>query len=147
LGLSTSPTLALAGLHRAAKLLIKRYGEDAPIHAAMRADELAEKGDVEGRTVWIRIMEATRTLLDKTPPGEGQPVHQVCPGRVGGSRLQLKGAAPRLHDCTLAGVRGATIQRFGLQSSSRAKVRPRFVCIGSPSDQSGQAGARPLSAP
>ncbi len=34
--------------YRSANLLIKRYGEDAPIEAAMRADAILEKGNLEG---------------------------------------------------------------------------------------------------
>ena len=35
-------------IHRAAWLMIRRYGEDAVIQAAMRGDELLTKGDKEG---------------------------------------------------------------------------------------------------
>ncbi len=31
-----------------ANLLVKQHGEDAPIHAAMRADAMLEAGDLEG---------------------------------------------------------------------------------------------------
>lgn len=62
-------------LYRGAGALIKQPGEDAPIHAAMRADELAEAGDMEGRAVWIRIVEAVKELLDDLPPGDGEAVH------------------------------------------------------------------------
>ena len=48
---------------RAAKLLVDRHGDDAPIHAAMRADELMDQGDMEGRAVWLRIKEAVEELL------------------------------------------------------------------------------------
>ncbi len=37
--------------HRTAKLLIDQRGEDAPIHAAMQADELLEAGDLDGAAV------------------------------------------------------------------------------------------------
>ncbi len=40
-------------VYRAAHLLIKRHGDDAPIEAALRADELAADGDMEGRAVWM----------------------------------------------------------------------------------------------
>ena len=33
-------------IYRSAQALIKRHGEDAPIHAAMRADAMLEKGDL-----------------------------------------------------------------------------------------------------
>ncbi len=32
-------------IYRAANLLVKQYGQDAPIEAAMRADAMIEKGD------------------------------------------------------------------------------------------------------
>ncbi len=56
-------------------LLIKRHGDDAPIEAAMRADELAADGDMEGRAVWKRIIRAVEELLHQEPPGDGEAVH------------------------------------------------------------------------
>ncbi len=47
---------------RSANLLVKRHGEDAPIHAAMRADAMLEKGDVDGYAVWRRILRAVEGL-------------------------------------------------------------------------------------
>ncbi len=44
--------------YRSASLLVKQHGEDAPIHAAMRADAMLEKGDLEGYAVWKRILRA-----------------------------------------------------------------------------------------
>ena len=38
-------------IYRAANEPIEQHGEDAPIHAAMRADELMEAGDMEGVAV------------------------------------------------------------------------------------------------
>ncbi len=35
-------------IYRTVNVLVKQHGEDAPIHAAMRADELLAAGDVEG---------------------------------------------------------------------------------------------------
>ncbi len=34
-------------IYRAANVIIKQYGQDAPIHAAMRADALLDKGDLD----------------------------------------------------------------------------------------------------
>ena len=48
---------------RAAALHIKQHGEDAPIHAAMRADELLMEGDVDGAAVWKRIVKVVEALL------------------------------------------------------------------------------------
>ena len=62
-------------IYRSANLLIERYGEDAPIHVAMRADELMETGDMEGVTVWKMILKAIKELLDTTRPGDQSAVH------------------------------------------------------------------------
>ena len=35
-------------IYRAARLLIDKHGDEVPIHAAMRADELFEAGDMDG---------------------------------------------------------------------------------------------------
>ncbi len=35
-------------IYRSAQVLIKQHGQDAPIHAAMRADAMLEKGDAVG---------------------------------------------------------------------------------------------------
>ncbi len=40
-----------------------REGEDAPIHAAMRADELLEAGDLDGAAVWKKIVKAGQESL------------------------------------------------------------------------------------
>ncbi len=51
---------------------LKQHGDDAPIEAAMRADELAEDGDVKGRPVWIRIVKAIEELLSEERPGDAE---------------------------------------------------------------------------
>ncbi len=58
--------------YRAAHLLIKRHGDDAPVEAAMRADELAADGDMEGLAVWIRIVKAIEELLSEERPGDAE---------------------------------------------------------------------------
>jgi predicted nucleotidyltransferase len=42
-------------IYRSAKLLVDRHREEAPIHAAVRADELMDQCDMDGRAVWLRI--------------------------------------------------------------------------------------------
>ena len=59
-------------IYRSANELIKQHGEDAPIHAAMRADELMETGDMEGAAVWIRIVKAVEELLLKERPKDAE---------------------------------------------------------------------------
>ncbi len=55
-------------IYRAANELIKQHGDDAPIHAAMRADECLAAGDMEGRTVWLRIVKAIEELGAREKP-------------------------------------------------------------------------------
>ncbi len=38
-------------IYRSANLLVKRHGAQAPIEAAMRADAMLGKGDLDGRAV------------------------------------------------------------------------------------------------
>ena len=61
-----------ADIWRSAAPIIKRYGEDAPIEAAMRADAMLEAGDLDGQRVWKRIKKAAEELLQEQPEG---PVH------------------------------------------------------------------------
>ncbi len=58
-------------IYRSANKLIEQHGEDAPILAAMRADELMETGDMDGRTVWLRIVTAIEESLSEERPGDG----------------------------------------------------------------------------
>ncbi len=63
-------------IYRTANALIKQHGEQrAELYAAMRADELLEAGDMDGRRVWLRVLEAVQELTGKEPPGEGTAVH------------------------------------------------------------------------
>ena len=57
---------------RAAMLMLKRYGENAHMESAARADELAADGDHDGAAVWRRITDAVAQLASTTPSG---PVH------------------------------------------------------------------------
>ena len=58
-------------IFRSAQALIKQHGEDAPIHAAMRADAVLDKGDLDGYAVWKRILLAVEELQGAAPkPGE-----------------------------------------------------------------------------
>ena len=61
-------------IYRSANELIKQHGEVADIEAAMRADELMAAGDMEGVTVWLRIVKAVEELLSEERP-EGAEVH------------------------------------------------------------------------
>ncbi len=61
--------------YRTANQLIKQHGAEAPVHAAMRADAMLEKGDLDGLAVWKRIVRAVEELLNREPAGEGEAVH------------------------------------------------------------------------
>ena len=56
-------------IYRAANLLIEQHSENAAIHAAMRADELLEAGDLEGQAVFKRIVKAINELQSTEPDG------------------------------------------------------------------------------
>lgn len=49
-------------IYRVAKLLIDQHGEDAPIRAAERVEELVPHGDAEGAGIWRAIMAAIEEL-------------------------------------------------------------------------------------
>ncbi len=55
-------------IFRSAQVLVKRHGQDAPIHAAMRADAILETGDLDGYAVRKRIVKAAEELLSKEQP-------------------------------------------------------------------------------
>ncbi len=58
-------------IFRSASLLIKQHGQDAPIQAAMRADAMLDKGDLNGYAVWKRVLKAVEQLQGPEPkPGE-----------------------------------------------------------------------------
>ncbi len=61
-------------IYRAASVIIKQYGQDAPIHAARRADARLEAGDSGGYGVWKRILRAVGELQG-TEPKSGEAVH------------------------------------------------------------------------
>ena len=49
-------------IYRSAALLIESHGEDAVIEAAMRADAMLDKGDLDGQRVWKAIVRAIEEL-------------------------------------------------------------------------------------
>ena len=60
-------------IYRSAKVLVDQHGADAPIHAAQHADAMLDRGDMDGRAVWLRILVAVEVLLVEAP--EGEAVH------------------------------------------------------------------------
>ena len=62
-------------IYRSAKLLIDQYGvAEAQINAAQRADALLEQGDMDGRRVWLRVLDAVKELSE-IGPQQGKTVH------------------------------------------------------------------------
>ena len=57
---------------RVANLMLKRYGSEADIESAIRAEELTEAGDWAEEAVWRRIIDAITQLENTKPPG---PLH------------------------------------------------------------------------
>ena len=47
--------------------VLTRYGADAAFHAAQRADELLEKGDLDGHRVWLSILDRVSKLEAQRP--------------------------------------------------------------------------------
>ena len=52
-----------------AKALVDQHGDDAAIHAAMRADELLDEGDLDGAATWRRVIDAIKELENAVPDG------------------------------------------------------------------------------
>ena len=57
-------------IYRSASRMIRQHGSEANIHAAMRADELLEAGDLEGAAVWRQVVNAIQELQRGARPGE-----------------------------------------------------------------------------
>ncbi len=54
-------------INRSANLLVERHGAEATIHAAMNADAMLDRGDLDGQRVWLRIIRAIEELLQRQP--------------------------------------------------------------------------------
>ncbi len=55
-------------VYRTANEYIKQYGENAAVHAAMKADEMLEKADFDGQSVWLRVIKAIDGLQSEVVP-------------------------------------------------------------------------------
>ena len=62
-------------IYRSANLLIKQHGDEAAIFAARQADACLEKGDLDGKVVWLAVIEAIMELQDASPPDQGSAIH------------------------------------------------------------------------
>ncbi len=61
-------------IYRSTQVLVKQHGQDAPIQAAMRADAMLERGDLDGFSVWKRIVKAVEDRQG-VEPKSGEAVH------------------------------------------------------------------------
>jgi hypothetical protein len=62
-------------IYRSAKLLIDQHGDEASIFAGMQADECLEKGDLDGKVVWLAVIKAIEKLQDVSPSEKGTDIH------------------------------------------------------------------------
>jgi hypothetical protein len=61
-------------IYASANIFIKRWGEDAAIDAAKRADAMLDAGDLDGRVVWMRIIKGIEQLQKAERPMD-TPLH------------------------------------------------------------------------
>ncbi len=59
-------------IYRSANEIIKQHGDAADIEAAMRADELMETSDMDGRAVGLRLVKAIEELLSEERPDDAE---------------------------------------------------------------------------
>ncbi len=71
---SDYPMIPSLDIYRSAQALVKHHGPDAPIHAAMRADELLESGDLDGVAVSRPVLRAVEEL-QRMGPVSGEVSH------------------------------------------------------------------------
>jgi hypothetical protein len=61
-------------IYRTASVLIRDYGDEADLVAAMRADAMLEKGSLDGLRVWKRVLAAVKEI-QRQEPREGEAVN------------------------------------------------------------------------
>jgi hypothetical protein len=49
-------------IYRTANVLVKHYGDDAALGAALRAGAMLEKGETGGYLVWKRVLAAVKEI-------------------------------------------------------------------------------------
>lgn len=64
-------------IYRSAHLFVDQHGDEAPVHAAMKADAIIEKGDLDGQRVWLRIVRPRPPILFGAPSVDlGEPAQE-----------------------------------------------------------------------
>jgi len=59
---------------RCANVMIKRYGKDAAVEAAQRADTMLDKGNMDGCRVMKRFVKAIAEM-ERTERAVGEPLN------------------------------------------------------------------------
>ena len=88
--------VTMRNVYMAANLLIQQHGQDASIFAAMNADSLADRGDLAGKTLWMRVLSAIKELrrthhrrtpacIDGRPRSQHQSHHASCGTHLSGA--------------------------------------------------------------
>ena len=61
-------------IYRSAHALIQQHGDAAAIEAAMKADSMLDKGDLDGAAVWRQIVTAISDI-QRDEPAKGELWH------------------------------------------------------------------------
>lgn len=72
--LAYAHTMDRIDIYRSAALLIRQHGDDAVIEAAMKADAMLDKGDLDGQRVWKAIVKAIEEL-QRGERKDGEPIN------------------------------------------------------------------------
>ncbi len=68
-------------IYRCVNLLVKRHGQDAPIEAAMRADAMLDKGDLDGYATWrLETLPGQKKSRSIAAPGPAAVGARSCFG-------------------------------------------------------------------
>ncbi len=62
-------------IYRSANLLIDQLGESALTFAVQQADACWERGNLDGKAVWMGVIRAIKELLNQQPPSSATPLH------------------------------------------------------------------------
>lgn len=104
-----------------AKILVEQHGAEAPIHAAIRADALLARGDVDGQAVWKRILHAVEEILHLPEPSPSES-GEVGLRMVAAKLIEMFGADAKQYALDRAG-------RLDPQESAGAVVVWRAIAI------------------
>lgn len=55
-------------VYKTATLLIEEYGDFAQAGAFIKADEMADKGDLVAQKTWLKVAKVVEDLLSTDPP-------------------------------------------------------------------------------